>query len=268
MRQGVRLYEAPTLDVFYIGINMKDPVLGPNVKLRQALTCAFDFPTWRKFFNNRVEPADGPVPPGVSGRLEGPAPYSFDLERAKRLLAEAGYEGGIDPATGRRLVLTLSIGRATQDSRESGELLASFFARIGVKLDLSFGTWSSFLQSVNEGRVQMYMMGWVGDYPDAENFLQLFHSKNASPGPNHSCYSNPAFDAAFDEAMAAKTEGRREELWLECQRILREDCPWLFTHYPKAYSLVRPGVEGYVPGSFPYGEEAHFKTGGSKWASP
>ncbi len=267
-RQGVRLYESPTLDVLYIGMNMKDPVLGPNAKLRQALTCAFDFPTWRKFFNNRVEAADGPVPPGVAGRLEGPPPYRFNLERAKRLLAEAGYAGGLDPATGRRLVLTLSIGRANQESREAGELLASFFARIGVKLDLSFGTWSSYLQAVNEGRVQMYMMGWVGDYPDAENFLQLFHSKNASPGPNHSNYSNPAFDSVFDAAMDAKTEERREELWRECQRIIREDCPWIFTHYPKAYSLVRPGVEGYVPGCFPYGEETHFKTGGPEWASP
>ena len=266
--QGVRLCVAPTLEVLYIGMNMKDPVLGPNVKLRQALTCAFDFPTWRKFSNNRVEPADGPVPPGVAGRLEEPASYKFDLDRAKRLLAEAGYEGGIDPVTGRRLVLTLSIGRASQEGRESGELLASFFSRIGVKLELSFGTWSAFIQAVNEGRVQMYMMGWVGDYPDAENFLQLFHSKNMNPGPNHSSYSNPAFDAAFDAAMSADSEERREEMWRECQRILREDCPWIFTHYPKSYSLVRPSVEGYVPGSFPYGEEVHFKTGGTKCVSP
>ncbi len=261
---GVKLHAVPSMDVRYIGFNLRDPVLGPNKKLRQALSCAFDFPSWRAFYNNRIDPANGPVPPGVEGRLETPFPYAFDLDRAKRLLVEAGYPGGVDPATGRRLVLTLSIGRASQDSREAGELLAGFFARIGVKLELSFGTWGAFLQAVNEGRVQMYMMGWVGDYPDAENFLQLFYSKNASPGPNHSNYANPAFDAAFDAAMACADAATRNGHWRRCQEILIEDCPWIYTHIPKSHTLVRPGVRNYVPGNFPYGQERHFKTGAEK----
>ena len=238
---------------------MKDPVLGGNKLLRQALSRAFDFPAWQRFFNGRIDPAPSPVPQGVDGVLDEPSPYSFDLEDAKRLLALAGYPDGIDPATGRRLVLTLSIGRATQDSREAGELLASFFAKIGVKLELSFHVWGEFLSAVNEGRVQMYMMGWVGDYPDAENFLQLFYSKNSSPGPNHSCYSSAAFDAAYDAAMSATDESVRCEYWRECQRIVREDCPWIFTHYPKSYSLVRPRVGNYIPSAFPYGSEKFYR---------
>ncbi len=263
-KTGVTLHSVPSLDVLYIGFNMKDPVLGQNRKLRQALTCAFDFPTWQKFYNGRIDPANGPVPQGVAGRLETPAPYTFNLERARQLLAEAGYPNGIDPKTGRRLVLTLAIGRASQDSRESGELLASFFAKIGVKVELAFSTWGAFLQAVNEGRTQMYMMGWVGDYPDAENFLQLFHSKNVSPGPNHSDYVNPAFDAAFDAAMTSATTEERNVYWRQCQEILREDCPWIFTHHPKTYSLTRPTVRNYIPGNFPYGQEQYFQTGKAK----
>lgn len=257
--EGIRLYGISTLSTSYMGFNMRDPVIGPNRKLRQALNCAFDGPAWRKFYNNRVEISKGPVPEGVDGRLESEFPYSFDLEKAKRLLAEAGYPDGIDPATGRRLVLTLDIGRPTQDSRESGELLASFFARIGVKLELRFHTWSAFLRAVDEGRTQMYMMGWVGDYPDAENFLQLFHSRNVSPGPNHSCYVNPAFDAEYDAAMAAADAATRNPHWLRAQEILCEDCPWIFTHYSKSYSLIRPRVGNYVPSDFPYGQEKHLR---------
>ncbi len=260
-REGVRLHAVPTMDVLYIGINMRDKTLGTNKKLRQALSCAFDFPTWRAFNNNRIDPATGPVPPGVDGRLETPNPYAFDLARAKKLLAEAGYPNGIDPATGRRLVLELAIGRASQDSRESGELLASFFARIGVKLELSFNTWSAFLRAVNEGRVQMFMMGWVGDYPDAENFLQLFHSKNKSPGANHSNYENPAFDAAFDAAMASTNSAARNVHWRRCQEIVCEDVPWIFMHVPKNHTLIRARVKNYIPGNFPYGQEQYFKTG-------
>ncbi len=259
--KGMTLHSVPSMDVLYIGFNMDDPVLGKNKKLRQALNCAFDFPTWQKFYNNRVAPADGPIPKGVDGRLETPYPYTFDVARAKQLLAEAGYPDGIDPTTGRRLVLTLSIGRASQDSRESGELLASFFAQIGIKLELSFSTWGAFLQAVNEGRTQMYMMGWVGDYPDAENFLQLFHSKNRNPGPNHSNYTNPAFDAAFDAAMASAGAEARNAHWRTCQEVLREDCPWIYTHYPKTYTLTRPTVQNYIPGNFPYGQEQYFQTG-------
>ena len=257
---GVTLHGWPSLQVAYFGFNMRDPLVGANRKLRQALCCAFDFPTWRRFMNNRVMEANGVLPPGVEGRVETPAPYRYDVARAKALLAEAGYPGGTDPATGRRLVITLSFGRAASEGREMGELMASFFERVGVKLELSFSTWSAFLQAVNEGRVQMYSMAWLGDYPDAENFLQLFHSKNVSPGPNHSCYENPAFDAAFDAAMAAESAGERNAHWLECQEILREDCPWLVSSFPQKFTMVRDSVGGYVPGDFAYGEEARFRT--------
>lgn len=253
--RGISLHSSPALEVFYLGFNMKDSVLGPNRKLRQALSCAFDGPTWRRFLNNSVDLADGPVPLGVAGRLETPFPYAHDLTRAKALLADAGYPDGIDPTTGRRLVLTLSIGRPDQTSREQGELVASFFERLGIRLELSFSTWGSFLEAVNHGRVQMYFMGWVGDYPDAENFLQMFHSRNVSPGANHSLYVNPAFDAEYDAAMASESEAAREEHWRRCQEILREDCPWIYTHYPRTNSLLRNRVKGFVPGDFPYGQE-------------
>ncbi len=246
--EGVRLCQMPTLESMYIGINMKDPVLGPNRKLRQALNCAFDYPEWEKFYQSRVIEARSPVPPQVEGAVTDPFAYACNLEKARLLLAEAGYPGGIDPKTGRRLVLTMAIGRASQDSREAGELLVAFFDAVGIKLELQFYTWDAFLKAVNEGRVQLYRMGWVGDYPDAENFLQLFHSRNVSPGPNHSAYENPEFDAAFDAGDYRK-----------CQEIVREDCPWIFTHFNKANSLVRKRVGNYIPSDFPYGQEQYYE---------
>ena len=258
-KAGVVLHSAPTLDVLYLGINMRDPVLGPNRKLRQALNAAFDYPAWERFYNGRILPCDTPVPPGVAGQVETPFAYAFDLAKAKRLMEEAGYSGGIDPKTGRRLVLTLTIGRASQESRETGELLAAFYERIGVKLELAFKTWDAFLTAVNEGRVQMFRMGWVGDYPDAQNFLQLFHSQNVSPGPNHAFYENPAFDRAYEAALAAPTPEERNRQWARCQEIVREDCPWVFTNVNKSYSLVRPTVRNFRPSAFPYGAEKHYE---------
>ena len=179
--------------------------------------------------------------------------------KAKRLIAEAGYPGGIDPKTGRRLALTMSIGRANQQSREQGELAAAFYERIGVKLEISYMTWDAFLKAVNEGRVQMFWMGWVGDYPDAQNFLQLFYSGNMSPGPNRAAYSNPEYDREYDAALASATAEERNRHWAKCQEIIQEDCPWVFTHVNKAYTLVRPTVGNYIPSDFPYGHERHYE---------
>ena len=257
--QGIELHTIPTLETIYVGFNMKDPVVGENRALRQALNAAFDFPAWEKYYRGRVLAADGPVPPGVAGKLDAPFEYSFDLEKAKKLLAEAGYRDGIDPKTGRRLVLTLSMGRAGQDGRESGELMAAFYEKIGIKLELEFYTWDAFVRAVNEGRTQMYRIGWVGDYPDAQNFLQLFHSRNLPPGPNHSAYSNGEFDREYDLALETGDETQRDAHWRRCQEIVREDCPWIFANFNLASSLVRPRVGNYVASDFPYGQERYFE---------
>ena len=251
--KGMTLKTSSSLSVFYIGINMKDPVLGPNRKLRQALNCAFDFPAWQRFLNNRVVASNGPLPPGIDGRLETPFAYSYDAAKAKALLAEAGYPNGIDPKTKRRLHLEISIGRATQDAREMAELMASFYDRVGIELVARYMTWDAFLTAVNEGRTQMFNLGWIGDYPDPENFLQLFHSRNVSPGSNHGSYVNPEFDRAFDALD-----------WKTAQEIVREDCPWIFLHSPKVYSLVWNRVENYIPTDFAYGIEKHLRIVGGK----
>ena len=246
--KGMTLKTSSSLSVFYVGFNMKDPVLGPNKKLRQALNCAFDFPAWQRFLNNRILPSNGPLPPGIDGRLETPFAYAYDEAKAKKLLAEAGYPNGVDPKTGRRLHLEISIGRATQDAREMAELMASFYDRVGIELVARYMTWDAFLTAVNEGRTQMFNLGWIGDYPDPENFMQLFHSKNVPPGANHGAYINPAFDKAFDSLD-----------WKTAQEIVREDCPWVFLHSPKVYSLIWNRVENYIPTDFVYGIEKHLR---------
>lgn len=258
-KRGIELFSAPTLEVAYIGINMDDPVLGKNKALRQALNCAFDFETWSRFYNNRVECSQTPVPPMAGSFLDEPFAYACNIEKAKKLLEQAGYKDGIDPATGRRLELTLDIGRVTQDVRETTELLASFYAKVGIALRAQYHNWPAFLERVSERRSQMFRIGWVGDYPDAENFLQLFYGKNVSPGPNRTNYVNPKFDELYERACAETDAGRRTELWKEAQRIIREDCPWIFLHFPKAFSLTGKNLTGYAPSDFPYGTERYLR---------
>ena len=256
--RGIALARTPTLAVTYIAFNMDDPVLGPNPKLRQALSCAFDIPAWMQFQNGRIQPADGPVPPGVDGASTTPNPYSFDLDRARALLAEAGYPGGRDPATGRRLVLTLDIGSADNPEDQQGaELLASFFDRIGVQLRLSYNNWPTFLKKIQNRQCQLFKLTWLGDYPDAQNFLQLFYTPNASPGPNRSNYSNPAFDALYTQILAETNSTARATLCRTAADLVREDCPWILLSYPTKYSIRHTRLRNDLPTDFPCGTEKY-----------
>lgn len=257
--RGIRLYSSPTFDVMYVGMNMRDPVLGSNRKLRQALNAAFNYPAWEKFYNGRISPCTTPVPTEVEGYLNTPFKYAYNLELAKKLMEEAGYPDGVDSKTGKRLVLTMAIGRASQESREAGELIAAFFEKIDIKLELNFFTWDAYLKAVNDGRVQLFRMGWVGDYPDAQNFLQLFYSNNVNPGPNHANYTNAEFDLAYEAALDAKSADERNRQWQKCQEIVREDCPWIFTHVNRAFMLVGPRVGNFIPTAFPYGNERYYE---------
>ena len=200
--RGIVLSSMPTLEVAYIGINMEFPLLGTNRWLRQALNCAFDSARWEQYYQGRVLAANGRAA-GCRGTSRDSRSLRLRLNRAP--VDGAGYyPGGRDPA-GRRLRLVMDMGRASQDVRESTELIVAFMSRIGIDLVPDYHNWPAFLAKVAQRRSQLFRIGWVGDYPDAENFLQLFYGPNQSPGPNRCNYQNPAYDALYRRALAATT---------------------------------------------------------------
>lgn len=251
--RGIRLFTRPTLDVYYLGFNMDDPVVGTNRALRQALSLCFNTEEWIKFWNGRVVRAKGPIPPNVAGHKEDAARFPFDRVKARELLVLAGYPEGRDPATGRSLQLTIEIGSADPRVRDAVDLVASFARSIGIILKPSYNNWPSFLQKMDRRQCQMYWLGWVADYPDAENFLQLFYGPNQSPGPNHSNYVNPDFDALYKRISTMEESPERTAIYQQMAAIVEEDCPWIFLHHPVSYGLHQPWLRSYKPHDFPYG---------------
>jgi ABC-type transport system substrate-binding protein len=251
-RKGVRLNSSPTLDLFYIGFNMDDPLVGTNKKLRQALTCAFNSGEWVRFNNGRVMRAKGPIPPGVAGYDEKPSPYPFDLDRARKLLAESGYPDGKD-GTGKKLQLAVELGGADAQTREAVELTVDFMRKIGVILNPNYNNWPTYLGKLERRQCQMFWLGWVADYPDAENFLQLFYGPNCSPNPNHSNYLNPEFDKLYEKIRTMPDCPERTAIYKQMADIVIEDCPWIFMHNPMAHGLHHSWLKNYKPHDFPYG---------------
>lgn len=257
--RGIVLSKSPQLAVSYTSFNMDDPVVGPNRKLRQALACAFDVNAWMEFQNGRMMKPTGPVPPGVAGHVAADPPYAFDLERAERLLTEAGYPGGKDPATGRRLQLTLELGAADNpETRQAAELMASFMARIGVVLEPSYSHWPAFLQKIERRQAQMFSLTWIGDYPDAQNFLQLFASENASPGPNRANYRSAEFDRLYSEMISRPESPERDALSRAAAAVVLEDCPWILTAYPMAFAVHHERLANYQRHDFEWGMEKYW----------
>jgi len=256
---GVHLSSIAGLDTFYTAFNMDDPVVGTNRKLRQALTCAFNSEEWTRFYNHRITRAKGPIPPGVAGHWQGPSLYPFDLEQARKLLAEAGYPEGRDPKTGKRLKLTLELGRTDLETRESTELFIGFMDKIGVVIEPSYNNWPTFLRKLGRRQAQMFRVGWIADYPDAENFLQLFYGPNSSPGPNRSNYVNPEFDRLYEQVREMSDSPKRTELYRRMAKIVVEDAPWIFMYHRMDYTLHYDRLKDYVPHDFPYGMDKYYR---------
>ena len=250
--RGVRLLRVPEFEVRYIGFNFTDPVLGKKTKLRQALSLAYDVPGRVRYTCGQLIPTQGPLPEGVAGYdPDYRNPYAHvDLEKAEKLLAEAGYPGGIG-ADGKRLKLNFDMTGNGPFYRQIGELAAADFARIGIEVVPVMNNKPRFFEKLKRGELQLFYLSWIGDYPDAENFLQLFYSGNIS-GCNRTGFSDPGFDRMYETAAAMPDSPERTELFRKMVRYLGEKCVWIYEGIPVSYQLCHAWLENYAPHDFPY----------------
>jgi ABC-type transport system substrate-binding protein len=228
--RGMRLTKTVRPSVFYLGFNMEDDVVGAPAgergrKLRQAMSLVVDSDEFTRVFQNRRGvPAQSPVPPGLFGYdTDYVNPYrTVDLERAKRLLAEAGYPGGIDPATEKPLSLTFDTGDTTARSRLRYQFFVDEWRSLGLDVEIAATTYNQFQDKVRRGAYQLFMWGWVADYPDPENFLFLLWSEmvRSQGGPNTANFADPRYDALFVEMRDLPNGERRRALIDEMLALL------------------------------------------------
>jgi len=240
--QGVVLTKWVDPDLTFDGFNMEDPLVGKNKYLRQAMSMAIDTNELiEKFYNGRAIGAQGPIPPTLVGydpkRID---PYrQYNLEKAKELLKKAGYPGGKGLP---EIVYELNNGGTY---RQMAEFFQQEQAKIGIKIRINMDTWPEFLEKIKVRKAQMYGLAWSADYPDAENYLQLFYSKNASPGPNNSNYNNPEFDKLYEKASVMLDSPERNKLYQRMADIVVEDCPYIFDVHRKPHVLTQGWFKNY-----------------------
>jgi oligopeptide transport system substrate-binding protein len=232
----------------YIGIgspngNFKDKEelkpYGTNKFVRQAIAHAID----RKYLcetilEGRGVPATGILPPQFPGYKERPG-YPHDLAKAKALLAEGGHPDGKD------LPPAVILYRNDENSRKLAQAIGQDLDKIGIQTDLRAQEWNRFLETVDNAPQQMFLLGWVADYPDPHNFLfVLFNSSQfGSPG-NGTWYSNPKVDELTNKARDLSDMKERIPLYQQAEDIILDECPWVVTYYPSNVVLLSSKVKG------------------------
>lgn len=246
VKRGIELLRAPQLETNYIGFHFDDPKLGKNTDLRRAVSLALDKRLRVLHSGGRLTEAYGPVPPGIPGSLENEkGPYGEkDLVRARELLARAGYPGGIDPETGKALVLSFDQTGSDTVFQQLAELMANDLSAIGIELKSNLNTRPRFQAKLASGDMQLFRYSWVADYPDAENFLQLFYSPNAG-GCNRANYRDPEYDRMYREIEFMPDSPERTEKYRAMSRYLQERCPWIFESHTMAFVVKHSWLHNY-----------------------
>ena len=258
--RGIRLRTYVDASMYYAGFNMLDPIVGGNSvqakKLRQAIAIGLDFDEYISIFlNGRGLAAQGPIPPGIFGYHEGESgnnPQVNDwkngrrmrksLTSARKLLAEAGYPDGIDPKTKQPLVLHFDITAGSGPEEQAYfRWLRKQFNKLGIELVIRATHYNRFQEKIRTGNVQLFMMGWLADYPDPENFLFLYYGPNSKVhhgGENQTNYSNPKFDKLFDQMKSLPNGPSRQTLINKMVALLQDDVPTIFGYHRKVFELA------------------------------
>jgi oligopeptide transport system substrate-binding protein len=234
--------ENPSLDTYYVGFNTDEPPFDdPDV--RRAFAMATDKKVLAEVvLKDLVIPANGVLPPGMPGFNQDLEGIPFDPEGARDLLDAAGGPGSLGD------IKLLSSGRGASVGPIIEALIAMWEENLGVTVEVDQEEFGLFLRDLDEGNFQMFDLGWIADYVDPQNFLDIkFHSASAN---NETGYSNDEFDELIEEARTEQDEEARLALYQQAEEILVQDAPWLPLYHGKSNALVKPYVQDYLIAPF------------------
>ena len=232
-----------SFSVNYIGLNVNEPPLD-DVKVRQALNLAIDKQEIATIvLGDLVEPADGILPPNFPGYSEGVSGYQFDPDRAMQLLQESKYGNDLENIP--PITITTAGNFGANVSLDMEVVLQMWQRNLGITAEFQQTEYATFLKDLHKGRFQMFDIGWIADYPDPENFLDiLFHSESTN---NHTHYSNPEVDDLLMRARVETDSTLRYSLYNQAEQMILDDAPWVPLWFDgESKLLVKPNVHDYL----------------------
>jgi ABC-type transport system substrate-binding protein len=207
-------------------------------KIRQALNYGFDRNKMVLYLRNSlgIPAQSGFVPAGLpsfdSTRVKG---YTYNPDLARKLIKEAGFTSQTLPAIKLQTIPTYS---------EIASYVARQLEEVGFKIQVDVVQKSLLLDLTSNSKSPFFRGSWIADYPDAENYLSVFYSKNPAP-PNYTRYNNSQFDILFEKAIAETNDSLRYRLYQQADELMMQDAPVVPLWYDVVVHLVQPGVKGF-----------------------
>jgi len=233
-RNRFTLHKQPYLNTEYLGFQLDStaPMYNPiwrNRLIRKAFNLAIDKEKLLKYLRNGMgfSAKQGFIPKGLPSFSSKWTGFSYNPSEAKKLLSLAGYPNGkgLPP-------LTLS---TTSDYLDICEFIQHEVEDIGFHLNIDVNTGAAFREMVANGKTAFFRASWIADYPDAENYLALFYSKNFSPeGPNYTHFNDSVYDALYEQALIEPNDNKRQKIYHTLDSIIIDQA----TIVPLFYDMV------------------------------
>ncbi|MBL8315426.1 MAG: ABC transporter substrate-binding protein [Rubrivivax sp.] len=278
-KKGYTFGQGSDVNSYFIAFNMLDPVVGygatpeqdaRNKKLRQAISIAIDWEEWSQIFpKDAGDTAMSPLPPGIFGSREGtpegvnPVTHRWvgdpksgravrrGIEEAKKLMVEAGYPNGRDAKTGKPLVVNYDYyAPATPERKPRLDWVVRQFAKIDIQLEVRATDNNQFQDKVRKGKYQVFWLGWLADYPDAENFLFLLYGptgKTKHDGENTANYENAEYDRLFVQMKTLPDGAQKQALIDRMVKIVQDEAPWTMGYFPYTSAASQRWVKNFKP---------------------
>ena len=253
--RGIRSVPVPLLDLIYNGFNMEDPIYGgyedEDKYLRQAISLMYDYNEINEaFYSGQNLIYDGPIPAGMDGHPEGHnAPVNYrglNLQKAKKLMAKAGYPDGIGP-DGKSLPPLKFFTSKQPESLAMAEMNKRSLKKIGVNLQIESVDFSTLSDMLRSKRATSFGLAWGSDYPDAENNLQLFYGPFKSPLSNNFNYDRPEYNKLYEQVRIMPPSPERTALYVKMRDMIIEDVPLIGSMARTRNYLIHENLQNFKP---------------------
>lgn len=221
----------------YLGFDSTNPTF-QNIKLRQAIAYAIDTKILAEtVFRGSAVVADSVLPKASPAHIAPTKQYAQDIEKAKQLMKEAGYENGLD----------IELWVNDEGSRtDMCVIMQEQLKQIGINAEIKIFEWGAYISRTAQPNKQLYLLSW-NSTSDADAFLYpLFHSSQQGLSGNRSYYKNERVDELLDKARYSSNEEERTKAYHEVQNILQEDLPHYTLVYPMINMAIRKNVKDLV----------------------
>jgi peptide/nickel transport system substrate-binding protein len=214
-----------------------DPV--SNKKVRQAINYSFDRQKMITFLRNNIGTpgTGGIIPKGMPSYDPEKISYNYNPEKARQLLAEAGYPNGKGLAD-----ISLS---TTADYLDICKYIQRQVEEIGINLKIDVVPPAALKEMKAQAKVSFFRASWIADYPDEESYLSLFYSRNFCPaGPNYTHFSSKTFDDLYEKSMGITVDSVRHRYYRQMNQLIVQEAPVVILYYDQVLRFVQKNIDG------------------------